>query len=363
MLNKTPLNEAHKKLGAKMVEFGGWEMPIQYSGILEEHNAVRTNVGIFDVSHMGEMDVAGLQALDLVQHLITNDAGKLGLNQVLYSPMCYENGTTVDDLLAYRLREKFFLVVNASNTEKDFAWMQKQTARFKNVQVRNVSSDYGQIAIQGPKAEATLQPFVENNLAPLRFYWAAEMRVLGEMALVSRTGYSGEDGFEIYASPLLTQKLWDALIKGGVKPIGLGARDTLRFEAGLALYGHELDEQTTPVEAGLSWTVKDKNMDYNGKSILLKQKKEGAPKHLVGLKMMDAGVPRQGMKILVHGREAGMIASGMKSPTLDQFVASAFISSAFRVKPGDRIEVAIRDQRKAAEVVKLPFYRGSVKNK
>jgi aminomethyltransferase len=360
-LKKTPLNESHKRLGAKMVEFGGWEMPIQYTGILEEHNAVRTHVGIFDVSHMGEIEVTGQHALDLVQTLITNDVSKLATNQVLYSPMCYENGTTVDDLLAYRLREKNLLVVNASNIEKDFAWIQKQSSLFPNANVANLSAKYGQIAIQGPNAEKTLQSYVEHSLAQIRFYWAAETRVLGERALVSRTGYTGEDGFEVYASPTLIQKLWETLIIAGVKPIGLGARDTLRFEAGLALYGHELDEATTPIEAGLGWTVKDKAVPYNGKDILLKQKKEGSPKKLIALKMTEAGVPRQGMKIIVNNQEAGLVASGMKSPTLDQFVATAFISREYLVKVGDRVEVQIRDQRKAAEVVKWPFYRGSVK--
>ncbi len=360
-LKKTPLNESHKKRGAKMVEFGGWEMPIHYTGILEEHNAVRTNVGIFDVSHMGEIDVFGPQALDLVQQLITNDVSKLATNQILYSPMCYANGTTVDDLLAYRLKDRFFLVVNASNTDKDFAWMQKNAVIFQGVQVKNVSSEYGQVAIQGPNAERVLQPYAEPNLSQLQYYWVAETRVLGENALVSRTGYTGEDGFEVYASPALTQKLWETLIKAGAQPIGLGARDTLRFEAGLALYGHELDEATTPIEAGLGWTVKDKSADYNGKNILLKQKKEGSPKKLIALKMIEAGVPRQGMKIIVYGTDAGVVASGMKSPTLDRFVATAFVSKEYAVKPGDRIEVQIRDHRKAAEVVKWPFYRGSVK--
>jgi aminomethyltransferase len=359
---KTPLNESHKKLGAKMVEFGGWEMPIQYTGILEEHNAVRTNVGIFDVSHMGEIEIIGPQALDLVQHLITNDVSQLATNQILYSPMCYENGTTVDDLLAYRLSERFVLVVNASNIEKDVAWIQRNAAAFKQVQVKNVSSEYGQIAIQGPKAETALQPYVERDLSHLQYYWVAAMRVLGENALVSRTGYTGEDGFEVYASPLLTQNLWETLIEAGIKPIGLGARDTLRFEAGLALYGHELDEATTPIEAGLGWTVKNKNTDYNGKRVLLQQKREGSPRKLAALKMIEAGVPRQGMQIFVNRQEAGVVASGMKSPTLDQFVATAFISKEHAVKPGDRIEVQIRDQRKAAEVVKWPFYRGTVKH-
>ncbi|MBI3660497.1 glycine cleavage system aminomethyltransferase GcvT [Candidatus Acetothermia bacterium] len=361
-LKKTPLYEAHKRLGAKMVEFGGWEMPIQYTSILDEHQAVRTSAGIFDVSHMGEIEVSGPQALDFVQKLIPNDASKLAVNQVLYSPLCYENGTTVDDLLVYRLVDKFLLVVNAANTDKDFAWIQNNVSSFKNVNAENRSAAYGQIAIQGPKADATLRPLVECDLSQIKYYWSVQAKVLGESALVSRTGYTGEDGFEVYASPQLTQKLWDTLISAGAKPIGLGARDTLRFEAGLALYGHELNEQTTPIEAGLGWTVKEKSSDYNGKAILLQQKREGTKKKLIGLKMVDAGVPRQGVKVFVHGQESGVVTSGMKSPTLDQFLAMAFVSTNTSLKPGDRLEVEIRGQRKIAELVKLPFYRGSVKH-
>jgi len=357
-LKRTPLYESHRRLGAKLVEFGGWEMPIQYTSIIEEHQTVRSSVGIFDVSHMGEIEITGPDALDLVQKLITNDASTLKDYQVLYSPMCYESGGTVDDLLVYKLPDRFLLVVNAANTEKDFAWVQ-QNAKGFSVTVKNVSADYGQIAIQGPKAESFLQPFVERSLKDLQYYWATQTRVLGQTVLLSRTGYTGEDGFEIYAEPKVIITLWEELVRAGAKPIGLGARDTLRFEAGLPLYGHELDEHTTPVEAGLGWTVKEKETDYNGKKVLLAQKRQGAKKKLIGLKMIEPGVPRQGYKIFADGREVGAVTSGMFAPTVNAFLAMGFVSS--DILPTALIEIEIRGQRKRAQLTKLPFYRGSVR--
>jgi aminomethyltransferase len=357
-LKRTPLYESHRRLGAKLVEFGGWEMPIQYTSIIEEHQTVRSSVGIFDVSHMGEIEITGPNALDLVQKLITNDASILKDYQVLYSPMCYESGGTVDDLLVYKLPDRFLLVVNAANTEKDFAWAQ-QNAKGFSVTVKNVSDDYGQIAIQGPKAEEFLQPFVEGSLKDLRYYWATQAQMLSHTVLLSRTGYTGEDGFEIYAEPKVIVTLWDELVRAGAKPIGLGARDTLRFEAGMPLYGHELDEKTTPVEAGLGWTVKEKDSDYNGKKILLAQKRQGTAKKLVGLKMLEPGVPRQGYKIFADGREVGAVTSGMFAPTVNAFLAMGFVSS--DILPTALIEIEIRGQRKRAQLTKLPFYRGSVR--
>ena len=357
-LKRTPLYEAHKRLGAKLVEFGGWEMPIQYTSIIEEHNTVRSAVGIFDVSHMGEIEIAGPNALDLVQKLITNDASAMKEYQVLYSPMCYESGGTVDDLLVYKLPDRFLLVVNAANTDKDFAWIQQNAQRFK-VTVRNASAAYGQIAIQGPKAEALLQPFTECSLKDLRYYWATQTRVLGAEVLLSRTGYTGEDGFEIYAEPSVIVRLWDEIVRAGAKPIGLGARDTLRFESGMPLYGHELDEQTTPIEAGLGWTVKEKDSDYNGKATLLAQKRQGTKKKLIGLRMLEPGVPRQGYKIFADGREVGGVTSGMFAPSVNAFLAMGFVAS--DTSPTAIIEVEIRGQRKRAQLTKLPFYRGSVK--
>lgn len=357
-LKRTPLYEAHRRLGAKLVEFGGWEMPIQYTSILEEHQAVRKSVGVFDVSHMGELEITGPQALALVQKLITNDASTLLEYQVLYSPMCYKTGGTVDDLLVYKLPDRYLLVVNASNTDKDYQWIQKNAAGFSNATVRNASAEYGQIAVQGPEAERLLQPFVEHDLRQVKYYWAANARVLGGTALTSRTGYTGEDGFEIYARPALIQRAWDAFVQAGARPIGLGARDTLRFEASYALYGHELNEQTTPVEAGLGWTVKGKESDYNGKAILLAQKREGTKKKLVGLRMLEPGVPRQGYKLFADGREVGAVTSGMYAPSLEQFLAMGLVSTSVSAS----IEVEIRGQKKRAQLTKLPFYRGSVRH-
>ncbi len=369
-LKRTPLFEIHRRLGAKLVEFGGWEMPLQYTSIIEEHQTVRSSVGIFDVSHMGEIEITGPQALDLVQKLITNDASTLKDYQVLYSPMCYESGGTVDDLLVYKLPDRFLLVVNAANTEKDFAWVQ-QNAKGFSVTVKNVSADYGQIAVQGPKAEEFLQASLDVHLRQpeagegvqsrrsLGYYWAMEAQVLESPVLLSRTGYTGEDGFEIYAEPRVIVTLWEELVRAGAKPIGLGARDTLRFEAGLPLYGHELDEKTTPVEAGLGWTVKEKETDYNGKEVLLAQKRQGTKKKLIGLKMLEPGVPRQGYKIFADDREIGVVTSGMFAPTVNAFLAMGFVSS--DISPTALIEVEIRGQRKRAQLTKLPFYRGSVR--
>lgn len=362
-LKRTPLYESHRKLGAKLVDFGGWEMPIQYSGILAEYEAVRSSVGVFDVSHMGEIEVSGPGALDLVQHLITNDAVSLEMHQVLYSPLCYPNGMTIDDLLVYRLPQHYLLVVNAANTDKDFAWIKGQAERFPKAQVRDVSSEYGQIAIQGPQVQKTLQPFIKLDLSQIGYYRAAEIKLGKEAALVSRTGYTGEDGFEVYAPPRAVVQLWEDLMKAGVAPVGLGARDALRLEAAYALYGHELDEQTTPIEAGLGWTVKEKPGDYSGKEVLLRQKREGVRKTLVGFVMKEDGVPRQGYPIFSVGREIGQVTSGMKSPKLNAFIGMGYVPSDGPRGPGERLQIEIRGQHKEAEIVKLPFYRGSVRRR
>ena len=360
-LKRTPLYELHRKLGAKLVEFGGWEMPIQYAGILEEHRSVRENVGVFDVSHMGQVEITGKNALELVQYLIPNDASKLNLDQALYTPLCNERGGTLDDLLVYRLPDKYFLVVNAGTTEKDFQWIKKVSMRFSDVRVVNASSSYAQIAVQGPKAEEALQRHVEVDLSRIKYFYSVETELEKEPVLISRTGYTGEDGFEMCAAPNVIVQLWKDLIKSGGAPIGLGARDSLRFEAAYPLYGHELNEETTPIEAGIGWTVKEKAGDYLGKAVLLCQKREGGSKYLVGFKMHDAGVPRQGYPLYGDGKEVGYVTSGMKSPTLGEFLGMGFLATK-RVQVGTEIEVAIRGQRKRAEIVRLPFYRGSIKS-
>ena len=363
-LKRTPFFELHRKLGAKLVEFGGWEMPLQYTSILEEHRAVRESVGVFDVSHMGRIEVTGPQALELVQFLIPNDAAKLDVDQALYSPMCNEQGGTLDDLLVYRLPDRWLLVVNAANTEKDLRWIEQQTQRFPNVEVRDATRASAQIAVQGPRAEETLQKHVEVNLARLGYYRAVETEYFKEPILISRTGYTGEDGFEVYGPPQAVVQLWKELIKAGVPPVGLGARDSLRFEASYPLYGHELDEETTPVEAGLGWTVKDKPVDYVGKEVLLKQKRgEGVRKRLVGFRMREPGVPRQGYELYRKGEEeeAGYVTSGMKAPTLNAFLGMGYLRGSEAPPPGTEIEVEIHGRRRNAEIVRMPFYRGSVK--
>ncbi len=362
-LKRTPLYELHRKLGAKMVEFGGWEMPLQYTSILAEHRAVRESAGIFDVSHMGQIEIRGAQALDLVQYLVPNDVAKLQVDQALYTQLCNEQGGTLDDLLVYRLPDRYFLVVNASTTEKDFRWIKRQAERFPQVEVQNASSSYSQLAIQGPKAEETLQRHVELELSRIPYFYSAETELYKRPVLISRTGYTGEDGFEIYGSPEVIVQLWKDLIKADVPPIGLGARDTLRFEVGYPLYGHELDEQTTPVEAGLAWTVKDKPVPYIGKDVLLRQKRgEGVRKRLVGFRMREPGVPRPGYLLHLAGEEAGHVTSGMKSPTLREFLGMGFLRVGECPPLGQAIAVEIRGQRKPAEIIKLPFYRGSVRS-
>lgn len=359
-MKRTPLYEAHLRLGGKLVEFGGFAMPLQYSSIIEEHKTVRTSVGIFDVSHMGEIKIWGRDALALLQKLITNDASALQEYQVLYSPICYESGGTVDDLLIYRLPDCYLLVVNAANTDKDFAWIEKNATGFSEVQVRNASTDYGQIAVQGPESERLLQRFVEYDLQRLRYYWSAKAPVLGTEALVSRTGYTGEDGFEIYGSSDLTVRLWGELLSAGGRPVGLGARDTLRFEASYPLYGHELSEEISPIEGGLGWTVKEKTVDYNGKKILLEQKRRGAPRKLIGLKMLESGVPRQGHKIFSAGSEVGRVTSGMLAPTLKEFLAMGLVDASL-FRKGEEVAIEIRGERKRAQWAKLPFYPSRAK--
>lgn len=360
-LQRTPFFELHRKLGAKLVEFGGWEMPLQYTSIWEEHRAVRENVGVFDVSHMGQIEITGPQALELVQLLIPNDAAKLDVDQALYSPMCNERGGTLDDLLVYRLPDRWLLVVNAATTEKDLRWIRQHAQRFPGTAVRDASRAYAQIAVQGPRAQEALQRHVEVDLARLGYYRAVETEYFKEPVLLSRTGYTGEDGFEVYGPPQAVVQLWKELLKAGVPPVGLGARDSLRFEASYPLYGHELDEETTPVEAGLGWTVKDKPVDYVGKEVLLRQKRgEGVRKRLVGFAMREPGVPRPGYKLYREGEEVGYVTSGMKAPTLNEFLGLGYLRGSEAPPPGTSLEVEIHGKRREAEIVKLPFYRGSI---
>lgn len=363
-LKKPPLYEEHLAAGAKMVEFGGWMMPLQYTGIIEEHRRVRSSAGLFDVSHMGEIVVKGYDAFKLVQKLITNDAGRARGDRVIYSPMCYPDGGVVDDLLIYLRGEgEYLLVVNAANKDKDLAWIQENAAG-QAVEVRDISAATAQLAIQGPKALEILQPLTEGELASLGYYRWTRGRVLGVDCLISRTGYTGEDGFELYfaaeAAPHVWRRLLAAGKEKGLAAAGLGARDTLRLEAALPLYGHELGPAISPLEAGLERFVCLDKGDFNGRAALAAQKEGGVKRHLVGLAMVDRGVPRQGYPVLAGGREIGFITSGSYAPSLEKNIALALVEAG-TISTGAEVEVSIRGRLNRAVVVNLPFYRRAKK--
>ena len=326
-LKKTPLNEAHRELGGKMVDFGGWDLPVQFSGILEEHDAVRNHVGIFDVSHMGEVTVRGPQALELLQRTTCNDVSKLEDGRAHYNALLYPQGTFVDDILIYRIAaDDYFVVVNASNTEKDYEWL-KDAAADLDVEVKNVSEEYAQLAIQGPEAERLLQSFTGIPLADIKYYRFTRGTIGGVASIVSRTGYTGEDGFEIYLAPDFAAPMMRKLIEAGAKPCGLGARDTLRLEAKMALYGNDIDDTTTPIEADLGWIVRLDKGDFTGREVLAREKSEGPKRKLVGFEMIDRGIGRHGYPIVDGGREIGVVTSGTYSPTLKKRSASLIFRS------------------------------------
>ncbi|ARK23337.1 glycine cleavage system protein T [Sporosarcina sp. P37] len=362
-LLRTPLFESYKKYGGKTIDFGGWELPVQFSSIKAEHEAVRTKAGLFDVSHMGEVFVSGSGALDYLQKLVTNDVSKLKIGQAQYTVMCNEQGGTIDDFLIYKLEdERYLLVVNASNIEKDVAWMEKQKS--ENVVIDNQSSNYALLALQGPLAEQVLQKLTDEPLEEIKFFrFKDHVQVGGEDVLVSRTGYTGEDGFEIYGAPAAIQNLWSKILQAGeadgAVPAGLGARDTLRFEAGLPLYGQELREDISPLEAGLGFVVKvNKEEDFIGKDVLIKQKEQGVERKLVGLEMIDKGIPRTGYKVFSGDREIGEVTTGTQSPTLKKNIGFALLSADF-TEPGTEVEVEIRSKRLKAKVIATPFYKRS----
>ncbi|SDM81052.1 aminomethyltransferase [Fictibacillus solisalsi] len=362
-LKRTPLFDIYKGHGGKVIDFGGWELPVQFSRIGEEHEAVRTKAGLFDVSHMGEFEVKGEGASDFLQRMLTNDLSKLKEGGAQYTVMCYENGGTVDDLLVYKYSDHhYLLVVNASNIEKDFDWLQSHLV--EGVELTNISAETAQLALQGPLAESVLQKLTETDLSSIGFFkFKRDVSLQGVHALVSRTGYTGEDGFEIYCSPEAAVKLWDVILETGkeegVVPCGLGARDTLRFEAKLALYGQELTKDITPIEAGIGFAVKtDKEADFIGKEVLKKQKEEGAPRKLVGLEMIDKGIPRSQYEVFKDGEQIGEVTTGTQSPTLKKNLGLALIKTEF-AELGTEVDVQIRQKRLKAVVVKSPFYKRS----
>lgn len=358
-LLRTPLHEVHRREGGKIVDFAGWEMPVQYSGIQAEHQAVRTGIGLFDLSHMGEIEVTGPDAEAFVNRLVTNDVSKLAVGQALYTCMCRPDGKILDDLLVYRFEQKFWLVVNASNRDKDMAWIEGQKSG--DVQVRDLSLEIALLAVQGPTSQAFLQPFTRADLDAIPYYHFVEGEVDGIPMVISRTGYTGEDGFELYCPWDKAEQLWTALRKNGeIVPIGLGARDTLRLESGYALYGHEIDEETTPLDAGLGWVVKFGKADFLGKEALQRQKEEGVRKCLVGLEITSRGIPRQGYPVETADGPVGVVTSGTFSPSLARGIALASVETAARSE-GTELFVSVRGRREPARLVRPPFVKGSVR--
>ncbi|HEY7184696.1 MAG TPA: glycine cleavage system aminomethyltransferase GcvT [Blastocatellia bacterium] len=362
-LKKTALNEAHRKLGGRMIDFGGWDMPVQYTaGTIEEHMAVRLGVGLFDVSHMGEIEIRGPQALELVQRLTTNDADKLEDGQAQYSALTYPEGTFVDDILVHRFaRDHYFLCVNASNADKDFEWIRGHAGAF-DAEATNVSAGYTQLAIQGPKALETLQPLTDTSLAAIKYYWFTSGEVCGVPAIIARTGYTGEDGIEIYFDPNESDRVWNKILESGkprgILPCGLAARNTLRLEAKMALYGNDIDSATTVLEADLGWICKFKKGDFIGRDSLLRQKEEGLTRKLVGFEMTDKGIARDHYPIFIDDREAGLVTSGSFAPYLKKNIGLAYLPIE-HTGVGTAFEVDVRGRRLKAQVVQTPFYKRS----
>ena len=358
-LKKTPLDARHRAAGARMVEFAGWEMPVQYAGVIEEHRAVRTAAGLFDVSHMGEIRVAGRGAEAFLQYATPNDVAKLACGQIHYSALLTEQGTYIDDLLVYRMTdEEFLVVVNAANVDSDFAHIQSLPQ--SDVELTDVSEEYALLALQGPSASEILSPLTDSQLDEIKYYRFAMGEVIGHSAIISRTGYTGEDGFELYVAPESAPPIWDALFEAGEKfglaPAGLGARDTLRLEASMALYGHEIDDTTTPWEAGLQWTVKLGAGPFHGREALVAQKEAGVTRRLVGFEVLDRGIARQGHPVWIDGRAVGEVTSGTFCPTLEKAVGMAYVPVEV-AEAGNELEIEVRKRRLRGRLVDLPFYR------
>jgi aminomethyltransferase len=358
-LRKTALNSIHRRLGAKMVNFGGWDMPLEYSGILAEHEAVRTRAGLFDVSHMGELEIRGSGALQLVQWVTCNNAAKLTVGQAHYSGLMTSRGTFVDDLLVHKISDSHYLLcVNASNQDADCDHIAANN-KF-DAAIENAGPRYSQLAIQGPRAKEILQQLTPAALDPIRYYHFTFDKVSGVDSLIARTGYTGEDGFEIYFSPEHSEKLWNDLMHAGESakmiPCGLGARNTLRLEAGMCLYGHEIDDTTTPWEAGLAWICKMEKAPFLGSDVLAHQKQTGVPRKLVGFEMLDKRIGRDGYTVMIAGREAGRVTSGCPAPFLKKNIGMAYVPPQ-STAVGTDIEISIRGQAAAARIVPIPFYK------
>jgi aminomethyltransferase len=356
-LRRTPLYEEHKALGARLVDFAGWEMPVQYGGpkggIKAEHQAVRERAGLFDVSHMGEVVFRGPDAENAVQKLVTRDVGRLAEGQAGYAAVCYEDGGTVDDVLVYKREGDFLLVVNAANREKDLDHF-RENAGDLDVEISDESDGWALLALQGPEAVDLLHNLTDTDLSSLKYYRFVDGEVSGAKAIISRTGYTGEDGFELYLSPDDAPRVWRELVEAGATPTGLGARDTLRLEAGMCLYGNELDAETTPLEAGIGFAVHlDKEQEFIGQEALKREKEEGLHKKLVGFELEGRGIARHDHPVQTEGETVGRVTSGTLSPTLNKAIGLALVS------PGveDKFEVVIRDRPVGAHTVALPFYK------
>ena len=356
---RTPLNQIHRASGARMIDFGGWEMPVEYTGIVAEHRAVRTGVGVFDVSHMGEIEIHGPQAVDLIDSLCCNRATSLRDGQAQYTGLLNSQGGFVDDLLVHRINsEHFFLCVNASNQDSDYAWIRDNNPF--DAAVVLTSTDYAQIAIQGPRALSVASGLTELDLVSMRYYWFGRGEFCGVPAIVARTGYTGEDGFEVYVPSSEAEGVWRAILakggKDGILPCGLGARNTLRLEAAMSLYGHEIDAHTTPYEAGLGWIVKLRKPAFRGRDALARQKAEGITRKVVGFQMRGRGIARDGYRVLIEGKEVGQVTSASPAPSLGANIGLCILPIEYS-HPGGRIDIEIRGRPVVAETIPIPFYK------
>ena len=353
---KTALYDIHVRLGAKMVDFAGFKMPIQYTSMLEEHKRVRTTVGVFDVSHMGEIIIRGDNALQMVNYLTTNDASKIQVHQAQYTAMCYDDGGIVDDLIVYNMGDRYMLVVNAANTEKDYQWIREHV--MDGVEIENISDTLTQLAVQGKKAEETLQKLTAVDLSEIKFYWFVEGELAGVPMIISRTGYTGEPGFELYFDRKYSEKVWNAVFEAGsefdIAPIGLGARDSLRLEKKYCLYGNDIDQTTNPFEAGLGWITKLDKGDFIGREALAAIKEKGIRRKLVGFIVEGRMIPRHGYAVTRNGEPVGTVTSGAYSPILEQNIGLAYIRKDIAVI-GERVDIEARGRKESATIVKTPF--------
>ncbi len=360
-LKKTPLNKVHRELGGKMVDFGGWDMPVQYTaGVIAEHLATRTQAGLFDVSHMGEIWVEGEDAIKFVNRITTNDVTKLVDGQAHYSALTNESGGVVDDLLVYRFDEgKLLLVVNAGTTEKDWEWIISHE-KDEAITLTNASKDYCQIAVQGPRALEIAQKFTRENLPEIKYYHFTVGTFDGVDAIISRTGYTGEDGFEVYANKTRAEQIWNSLLEAGAEfgilPCGLAARNTLRLESAMSLYGHELSDEISPLEAGLGWICKLGKGEFIGREHLVKLKEDGLKRKIVGFEMVDKGIARDEMEVFVGDAKVGVVTSGSPAPFLKKNIGLAFVPIEF-AKTGQEITIDVRGKKLAAQIVPTPFYK------